>query len=158
MISSENTAQEQEMMITRTGRGTFRPITEAELNVALRELSSDTAPDDDEIRFMELTHLAEWQERNWIFRMFNYSLRTGQATAKWRHGIIVPLLKSSRTARSMASFGPVMHTRRLRIIMERIVARRVRDCIEDKLQPHRARIGQETTTTDTLMQVTGALR
>ncbi|KAG8340463.1 hypothetical protein TRVL_08707 [Trypanosoma vivax] len=42
--------------------------------------------------------------------------------------------------------------------MERIVARRVRDCIEDKLQPQRAGFRTARSTMDTLMQVTSAVR
>ncbi|KAH8617545.1 putative Reverse transcriptase (RNA dependent DNA polymerase) [Trypanosoma vivax] len=42
--------------------------------------------------------------------------------------------------------------------MERIVARRVRDCIEDKLQPRKAGFRPARSTLDTLMQVTSAVR
>ncbi|KAH8619865.1 putative Reverse transcriptase (RNA dependent DNA polymerase) [Trypanosoma vivax] len=42
--------------------------------------------------------------------------------------------------------------------MERIVARRVRGCIEDKLPPHQAGFRPTRSTLDTLMQVTNAVR
>ncbi|KAH8618825.1 putative Reverse transcriptase (RNA dependent DNA polymerase) [Trypanosoma vivax] len=42
--------------------------------------------------------------------------------------------------------------------MERIVARRVGDCIKDKLQPQQTGIRPARSTLDTLMQVTSAVR
>ncbi|KAH8603647.1 hypothetical protein ERJ75_001801400 [Trypanosoma vivax] len=93
-----------------------------------------------------------------VVRLFNCSLRAGQVPAKWGHGIIVPLLKPSKPASSMASFRPVTLTSTLRKLMERIVARRVRDCIEDKLQPQRAGFRLARLTPDTPMLVTRAVR
>ncbi|KAG8338859.1 putative retrotransposon hot spot protein [Trypanosoma vivax] len=58
----------------------------------------------------------------------------------------------------MMSFRPVTLTSTLCKLMERIVARRVRDCIEDKPQPQRAGFRQARSTLDTPMQVTGAVR
>ncbi|KAG8341546.1 hypothetical protein TRVL_07628 [Trypanosoma vivax] len=58
----------------------------------------------------------------------------------------------------MASFRPVTLTSTLRKLMERIVARRVKDCIEDKLQPQQAGLRPAGSTPDTLMQVTSAAR
>ncbi|KAH8612757.1 putative Reverse transcriptase (RNA dependent DNA polymerase) [Trypanosoma vivax] len=146
-----------EMKIPSTGRNTFQPITEAELDAALRELSSGTAPGDDEIHCEELKRLGR-VSRRCVFCLFNYSLRTGQVPTKWRHGIIVPLLKPNEPANSMASFRPVMLKTTLRKLMERTVARRVGDCIEDKLQPQQAGFRPARSTLDTPMQVTSALR
>ncbi|KAH8607730.1 hypothetical protein ERJ75_001381500 [Trypanosoma vivax] len=42
-----------------TSRSTFRPITEAELEVVLRELSSGTAPRDGEVHIEELKQLGK---------------------------------------------------------------------------------------------------
>ncbi|KAG8343434.1 hypothetical protein TRVL_05744 [Trypanosoma vivax] len=58
----------------------------------------------------------------------------------------------------MVSFRPVTLTSTLCKLMERIVARGVRDCIEDKLQPQQAGFRPARSTLDTLMQVTSALR
>ncbi|KAH8603234.1 putative Reverse transcriptase (RNA dependent DNA polymerase) [Trypanosoma vivax] len=58
----------------------------------------------------------------------------------------------------MASFRPATLTSTLRKLMERIVARRVRDCIEDKLQPQRAVFRPARSTLDTPMLVTSAVR
>ncbi|KAH8619319.1 putative Reverse transcriptase (RNA dependent DNA polymerase) [Trypanosoma vivax] len=145
------------MKIPSTRRCTFQPITEAELDVALRELSSGPAPGDDEIHCEELKQLGRLSRRS-ILRLFNYSLCTRQVPAKWRHGIIVPLLKLNKPASSMASFRSVTLTSTLCKLMERIVARRVRDCIEDKLQPQQAGFRPARSTLDTLMQVTSAVR
>ncbi|KAG8342910.1 hypothetical protein TRVL_06261 [Trypanosoma vivax] len=51
-----------------------------------------------------------------------------------------------------------MLTRTLCRLMERIVARRVRNCNEDKLQPQQAGFGRARSTLDTLTQATGAVR
>ncbi|KAG8339135.1 reverse transcriptase (RNA-dependent DNA polymerase) [Trypanosoma vivax] len=137
MARSTKAPHAPEMKIPSTRRCTFQPITEAQLDVAVRELSSGTAPGDDEIHCEELKQLGR-ASRRCILRLFNYSLRTGQVPAKWRHGIIVQLLKPNKPANSMASFRPVTLTSTLCKLMERIVARRVRDCIEAKLQPQQA--------------------
>ncbi|CCD14372.1 unnamed protein product [Trypanosoma congolense IL3000] len=57
MARSTKAPHAPEMRIPSTRRSTFRPITEAELDVALRELSSGTAPGDDEIHGEELKEL-----------------------------------------------------------------------------------------------------
>ncbi|KAG8341384.1 hypothetical protein TRVL_07787 [Trypanosoma vivax] len=157
MTRSTKAQHATEMKIPSTRRSTFEPNDEAELDVALRELSSGTAPGDDEIHCEELKQLGR-ASRRCILRLFNYSLRTGQVPAKWRHGIIVPLLKPKKPASSMASFRPVTLTSTLCKLMERIVARRVRNCIEDKLQPQRGGFRPARSTLDTLMQVTSAVR
>ncbi|KAG8340386.1 putative Reverse transcriptase (RNA dependent DNA polymerase) [Trypanosoma vivax] len=146
-----------EMKMPSTVQSTFRHITAAELEVALNELSSGTAQWDDEIHCEEPKQLGK-VSRRCILRLFNYSLRTDQVPAKWRDGIIVPLLKPNKPANSMAYFRPVTLTSTLCKLMERIVARRVKDCIEDKLQPQRAGFRPARSTVDTLMQVTSAVR
>ncbi|KAH8617747.1 putative Reverse transcriptase (RNA dependent DNA polymerase) [Trypanosoma vivax] len=157
MTRSTKTTHATEMKIPSTRRCMFQPITEAELDVALRELSSGTAPGEDEIHCEELRQLGR-VSRRCILRLLNYSLRTGQVPAKWKHGIIVPPLKPKKPANSMASFRPVTLTSTLCKLMERIVARRVRDCIEDELQPQQAGFRPARSTLDTLMQVTSAVR
>ncbi|KAH8616291.1 putative Reverse transcriptase (RNA dependent DNA polymerase) [Trypanosoma vivax] len=145
------------MEIPSTRRCTFQPITEAELDVALRELSSGTAPGNDEIHCEELKQLGS-VSRRCILCLFNYNLCTGQVQAKWRQGIIVPLLKLNKATSSMASFRPVTLTSTLRKLMARVVARRVRDCIEDMLQPQQAGFRPARSTPDTLMHVTRTAR
>ncbi|KAH8617826.1 putative Reverse transcriptase (RNA dependent DNA polymerase) [Trypanosoma vivax] len=58
----------------------------------------------------------------------------------------------------MASLRPVTLTSALCKLMERIVARRIRDCIEDKLRPQQAGFRPARSTLDTLMQLTRAVR
>ncbi|KAH8620290.1 putative Reverse transcriptase (RNA dependent DNA polymerase) [Trypanosoma vivax] len=146
-----------EMKIPSTRRCTFQPITEAELDVALRELFSGTAPGDDEIHCEELKQLGR-ASRTCVLRLFNCSLRVGQVPVKWRHGIAVPLLKPNKPANSMASFPSVTLTSTLCKLMQRIVGRRVRDCIEEKIQAQQAGFRPAHLTLDTLMQVTNAVR
>ncbi|KAG8344078.1 hypothetical protein TRVL_05094 [Trypanosoma vivax] len=157
MARSTKAPHAPEMKIPSTRRCTFQPITEAELDVALRELSSGTAPGDDEIHCEEPKQLGR-VSRMCMLRLFNRSLRTGQVPAKWRQGIIVPLLKPNKPANSMASFRPVTLKSTLRKLTDRIVARRVGDYIEDKLQPQQAGFRPARSTLDTLVQVTSAVR
>ncbi|CCD21699.1 hypothetical protein, conserved [Trypanosoma vivax Y486] len=157
MARSTKAPHAPEMKIPSSRRSTFQRNTEAELDVALRELSSDTAPGDDEVNCEELEQLGR-ETKKCVVRLFNCSLRTGQVPAKRGHDIIVPLLKPSKPASSMASFLPVTLKGTLRKLMECIAARRVRDCIEDKLQPQRAVFRPARSTLDTLMQVTSAVR
>ncbi|CCD18906.1 hypothetical protein, conserved, partial [Trypanosoma vivax Y486] len=157
MASPAKAALAPEMKSPSTRHSTFRPITEAELDVVLRELSSGTAPGDDEIHCEELKQLGR-VSRRCVLRLFNCSLRAWQVPTKWRHGIIVPLLKPNEPVSSMASFRPVTLTSTLCKLMERTVARRVRDCIEDKLQPQRAGLRPAGSTKGPLVQVTSAAR
>ncbi|KAG8343568.1 hypothetical protein TRVL_05600 [Trypanosoma vivax] len=157
MARSTKALHAPEMKIPSTRRSTFRHITEAELEVALSDLSSGTAPGDDESRCEELKQLGRGAKKC-VLRPLNCSLCTGKAPAKRRHGIIVPLLKPNKPANSMASFRPATLTSTLRKLTERTVARRVRDCIEDKLRPHQAGFRPPRSTLDTLMQVTRAVR
>ncbi|KAH8604595.1 putative Reverse transcriptase (RNA dependent DNA polymerase) [Trypanosoma vivax] len=157
MARSMKTPQAPEMKIPHATRCTFHPSTEAELDVALREWSSGEAPGDDDIHCEELRQLGR-VSRECILRLFNYDLRTGQVPAKWRHGIIVPALKPNKTPNSMASFRPVTLMSTLCRLMERNVARRVREYIEDKLQPQQAGFRPARATLDTLMHMTSAVR
>ncbi|KAH8615370.1 hypothetical protein ERJ75_000592600 [Trypanosoma vivax] len=70
-----------EMKIASTRHSVFRPITEAELDVALRELSSGTAPGDDDVNCEELKQLGR-ETKKCVVRLFNCSLRTGKVPAK----------------------------------------------------------------------------
>ncbi|KAH8605420.1 hypothetical protein ERJ75_001585200 [Trypanosoma vivax] len=76
MARSTKAPHAPEMKIPSTRHITFTPITEAELDVALRELSSGTAPGDDEIHCEELKRLGRAAKRC-MLQLFNYSLRTG---------------------------------------------------------------------------------
>ncbi|KAH8616300.1 putative Reverse transcriptase (RNA dependent DNA polymerase) [Trypanosoma vivax] len=145
------------MKIPSTRRTTFQPITEAELDVAMRELYSGTAPGNDEIHCEELKQLGR-VSRRCILCLFNYNLCAGQVPAKWRTSNTVPVLKPNTPANSMTSFRPVTLTSTLCKLMARIVARRVRDCIEDMLQPQQAEFGPARSTPNTLMHVTRTAR
>ncbi|KAH8605806.1 putative Reverse transcriptase (RNA dependent DNA polymerase) [Trypanosoma vivax] len=157
MARSTKAPHAPEMKIPRTRHITFQPITEAELDVALRELSSGTAPGDDEIHFEEPKQLGRISMKC-VLRLFNYSLRTGQVPAKRGHGIIVPLLKPNKPASSMASFRPVTLTSAPCKLTKNIVTLRFGDYMEDKLKLLRAGFRPSRSTLDTLMQVTSAVR
>ncbi|KAG8340219.1 hypothetical protein TRVL_08953 [Trypanosoma vivax] len=140
MARSTKAPQQPEVKIPSARQCTFQPITEAEMDVALCELSSGTVPGDGEIHCEELKQLGR-VSRRCILRLLNYSLCTGQVPAKWRNSVTAPLLKPNKQANSMASFRPVTLTSALCKLMERIAARRVRDCIEGRLQPQQAESG-----------------
>ncbi|CCD18737.1 hypothetical protein, conserved [Trypanosoma vivax Y486] len=144
-----------EIKIPSARRGAFRPITEAELDVALRELSSGATPGKDEIHGEELEQPGRAAMKR-ALQLFNCSLRGGQVPAKWRHGIIVPPLKRKKPASSMGPFRPATLTSTLCKLVGRIVAHRVRGCIEDKLKPQRAGFRQARSTPDALTQVASA--
>ncbi|KAH8607021.1 putative Reverse transcriptase (RNA dependent DNA polymerase) [Trypanosoma vivax] len=58
----------------------------------------------------------------------------------------------------MGPFRPATLTSTLCQLVGRIVAHRVRGCIEDKLKPQRAGFGPARSALDTLVQVTSAVR
>nr|CCD17593.1 unnamed protein product [Trypanosoma congolense IL3000] len=134
MARSTKAPHAPEMRIPSTRRSTFRPITEAELDVALRELSSGTVPGDDKIHCEELKELGGVAKKC-VLRLFNCSLFTGLVPSRWKLGITVPLLKPNKPAGSMASFRPVALTSTLCKLMERIVSHRVGDGMEGRLNP-----------------------
>ncbi|CCD17983.1 hypothetical protein, conserved [Trypanosoma vivax Y486] len=156
MARSTKAPHAPEMKVPSSRRCAFRPNTEAEMDVALRELSSGTAPGDDEIHCEELKQLGRGSRRC-ILRLFNCSLCVGEVPAKWGHGIIALLLKPNETASSMASFRPATLTSTLRKLMERIAARRVRDRIKERLQPQEEGFRPARSTLDTLVQVMGGV-
>ncbi|KAH8604678.1 hypothetical protein ERJ75_001694400 [Trypanosoma vivax] len=89
------------------GKGVGPPFWTPELtklDVAQREPSSDTAPDDDEVNCEELKQLGR-ETKKCVVRLLNCSLRTGQVPAKWGHGIIVPLLKPNKPRAAWRPFG-----------------------------------------------------
>ncbi|KAG8339281.1 hypothetical protein ERJ75_000415500 [Trypanosoma vivax] len=86
-----------EMKMLSTGRSTLRHITEAELDVALRELSSGTAPGNDEIHCEELKQRRRVAKKC-VLGLFNSSLRAGQVPAKWRHGVISTAAEAERAS------------------------------------------------------------
>ncbi|CCD18077.1 hypothetical protein, conserved in T. vivax [Trypanosoma vivax Y486] len=66
MARSTQAPRAPEMKMPSTRRGAFRPITEAELGVALRELSPGTAAGDDEIHGEELKQLGRASRRHML--------------------------------------------------------------------------------------------
>ncbi|CCD19664.1 hypothetical protein TRVL_08479 [Trypanosoma vivax] len=133
MARSTKEPHAPEMKIPSARRGTLRLVTEAEMDVALRELSSGTAPGDDQIRCEELKQLGG-ETKKCVVRLFNCSLRTGQVPAKWRHGTRVPIMKANEPASSMGSFRSVTLTSTLPKLMESTVACLVSYCTEEKQQ------------------------
>ncbi|KAH8605218.1 hypothetical protein ERJ75_001638900 [Trypanosoma vivax] len=93
-----------------------------------------------------------------MLRLLNYGLRTEQVPAKWRHGIIVPLLKPNGPANSTASFRLVVLKSALCTLKGRNIVRGDRDCIEDKLQPQRPGFKPVQSILGTIVQVTSAVR
>ncbi|KAG8339921.1 hypothetical protein TRVL_09247 [Trypanosoma vivax] len=112
MVRGTKTPRALDMKMARTGRTAFRSNTSAELEVELRDLSSGTVLGNDKNRCEELAQIEETTKMGALWP-FSCSLRTGRTPAKWMHGIIVPLLKRSESARSMASFRSIMLTRTL---------------------------------------------
>ncbi|KAH8614862.1 putative Reverse transcriptase (RNA dependent DNA polymerase) [Trypanosoma vivax] len=150
---STKTTHATGMKTPGTKRCTFLPITRVETDVAMRELSSGSVPGDVEIHCEEPKRLGR-VSRRCILRLFNHSLCAGPVSAKWRQGIIVPLPKPNEPASGMASFRPATLTSTLRKPTERIVARLVKESIEDELQPQQAGFRPARLTLDTLMQAT----
>ncbi|KAH8608750.1 putative Reverse transcriptase (RNA dependent DNA polymerase) [Trypanosoma vivax] len=127
------------------------------MDVALREPFSGMVQGDDEIHCGELKQPGR-VSRRCILRLLNCGLRAGHTPPERSHGFKVSVLKPNMPASSMASFRPVTLTSTLCKLMERIVARRVRGCIEDKLHPQRAVFRPARSTLDTLMEVRSAVR
>ncbi|CCD17957.1 hypothetical protein, conserved in T. vivax, (fragment), partial [Trypanosoma vivax Y486] len=131
MVRSTKAPHAPEMKVPSTRQCTFQPVTEAEMDVALREPFSGMVQGDDEIHCGELKQPGR-VSRRCILRLLNCGLRAGHTPPERSHGFKVSVLKPNMPASSMASFRPVTLTSTLCKLMERIVARRVRGCIEDK--------------------------
>ncbi|KAG8342627.1 hypothetical protein ERJ75_000324400 [Trypanosoma vivax] len=150
MARSTKAPHAPEMTIPGTGQSTVRPITEAELDVARRELSSGTAPGDDDIHCEELTWLGA-EEKKCVVRPFDRSLHTEQVPPKWKSSAIVSLLNPYKPATSTVSVRAVTTTSTLRKLMERIVACCAMYFADDKPQPQHTGFRPARPTLDTLM-------
>ncbi|KAH8607193.1 hypothetical protein ERJ75_001436300 [Trypanosoma vivax] len=133
-----------EMKIPGARRSAFRPITEAELDVAVRELSSGTGPGDDEIRCEALKQLGGAAKKR-VRRLFNFSLRTGQVPAERWHDATRPLLKPK---------GAGTLTNALCELTERIVKRPIGNRMGTKMRPQQVRLRRARSTPAALMQAT----
>ncbi|KAH8608521.1 hypothetical protein ERJ75_001299900 [Trypanosoma vivax] len=97
MARSTKAPHAPEMKVPSSRRCAFRPNTEAEMDVALRELSSGTAPGDDEIHCEELKQLGRGSRRC-ILRLFNCSLCVGRCrpSGAWHHSTAAEAERDSK--------------------------------------------------------------
>ncbi|RNE95640.1 Tcoingi protein, partial [Trypanosoma conorhini] len=145
------------MVLPPVPQADYPPLTRGELLQAISELNNGTAPGEDNIYCEELKEMGRVGHAM-LLRLFNRSLRSGKVPKQWRRGIIIPLLKPNKPASDLSSFRPVTLTSTLCKLMERMIARRLRDAVEHKLQPQQSGFRQQHSTLDTLAMVIAALR
>lgn len=76
---------------------------------------------DDEVEPPMICHLPG-KGMEWLLDIFNESWSTGQIPGKWRHAVIIPLLKAGKSAYAVDSYRPISLTSVLAKCLERTVA------------------------------------
>ncbi|KEG09058.1 hypothetical protein DQ04_05911080 [Trypanosoma grayi] len=129
----------------------------AELDRALRLQLLEFASGPDMIHGEALRHLGGGSKHS-ILTFFNKSLRTGIVPQSWRHGVIIPLLKSGKKAAELASYRPVESTSCLCKLTKRIITERIRDIIEPKLTRQQSGFRPSHSTLDQLLHLRAVMR
>ena len=83
--------------------------------------------------------------------LFNKSLASGLVPKYWKEGIIVPLLKPGKPLELPDTNRPVTLTSNLCKLVERVVAQRIRDAVEERLLPYQAGFRPQRSTADPLV-------
>ena len=71
-----------------------------------------------------------WME--WIRRLFDQSLKSGEVPSRWKEAKVIPLLKAGKDAGEVGSYRPVSLTSCLGKWMERVLAARIRYKLESE--------------------------
>lgn len=129
----------------------------AELEAGLYDLSQGTAAGNGNIYCESRRKLSMLGKRK-VLQLFFMCYRSGHIPEEWRKGSIISLLKPNKPASDLSSFREVTLTSTLCKLMERLVARRLRDEIETKLQPQHARFRPNRSTADALVQITTTMK
>ena len=97
---------------------------------SLRELKSavqagaNTSPGQDRISYEMLKHLDDMALEE-ILNMFNYIWGEGELPEKWKHAVIIPILKPGKDPSAPSSYRPIALTAVLCKVMERMVTNRL---------------------------------
>ena len=127
----------------------------AELDVALRMTKAKGAGGADGIEPRFLKELGE-TARVFILGCFNQSWREGFCPQSWRTAIIVPLLKSGKSADTVDSYRPISLTSCLGKVLERMVVNRLIHLAESRglLCEDQAGFRGQRSTEDQILRIT----
>ena len=108
-----------------------RPITMTELCSAIARQKRKGAYGEDEIPPTFLKAL-ESNALDELLAIFNASFESADVPRLWRNAIIIPLLKSGKSAKALASYRPVALTSCIVKVLERVIADRMYFLAETK--------------------------
>jgi hypothetical protein len=105
------------------------PISDCELQEAIKQLKNRKSPGEDRIHAEFLKHAAK-EARLSIRMWFQKIWETGIAPSLWKKAIVVPILKTGKDPKSTSSYRPISLTSVMGKSMERIINTRLNCLLE----------------------------
>jgi hypothetical protein len=100
-----------------------------ELLDALADVKRKSSPGEDRVTYEFLQKLP-FVSQVMLLALFNRVWRCGRLPQRWKHAIVVPILKVGKDPRSIESYRPISLTSAMCKIMERMVTSRLRWYLE----------------------------
>jgi hypothetical protein len=91
-----------------------------EIETAINLLRTGSSPGDDDITYELLKHLPTSSVRL-LLKLLNQSWSQGLVPQKWKHSIVLPLLKPGKDPSQISSYRPISLTFALSKLTERII-------------------------------------
>jgi ribonuclease HI len=99
-------------------------LTLFELESAINQLKNGSAPGEDDISYEIIKHLPTSSHRL-LLKILNQSWNQGIVPKKWKHSIVLPLLKAGKDPSQISSYRPISLTSSLSKLLEKIITNRL---------------------------------
>ena len=100
------------------------PITQEEIDEAIKKLKPNKSPGPDELTNEKLTHLGQSAKRK-LKHLFNTSWKIGRLPQSWKQANMIPIRKEGKPANKAESYRPISLTSCLGKLIERIINSRL---------------------------------
>ena len=129
-------------------------IQEYELDLAIRAVSKDKAPGQDDIPY-EMIQNCPQTYRKHILNLYNNIWKNGELPTQFTHSIILPFLKEGKDPNNPASYRPISLTSCLCKLLERILTDRLTTHLEkhNLLNPDQAGFRKGRSTIDQIVKL-----
>ena len=114
---------------TLTEAGSNDMITELEFTEALSDLSKDTAPGNDRVKYSDIKNLSV-DNKSELFRVYEESFATGQFPEDWSDSYFKPIPKPGKDLSKLNGYRILTMQNTTGKLMERIVARKLAQDLE----------------------------
>jgi exonuclease III len=116
------------------------PIDMKELNNAIDQMNTHSAPGDDQIHNIYFKRMPE-KFKSHIVKLFNLSLEYSIIPSSWRNSLITMIGKKTQDAMNPDSYRPISLTSCFAKLLERIVSNRIYTFVESKNLFHESQSG-----------------